>query len=67
MTEKNEKWFRYVPYHREKAFEAAGWIYSSPLPAPHCVYASLYEWPGPGDPIEPPPPEENIDKSKAEE
>lgn len=61
MTHKNEKYFRYVPYHREKAYEACGWEYSGPLGPPHCAYASLYEWTGNGEPVEPAPDNMKID------
>ena len=50
---KKETYYRYVPYHREKSYEAVGWQYSGPLGPPHAAYASLYEWVGEGAPVEP--------------
>lgn len=47
------KYYRYVPYHREKEYEALGWQFESPLGLPHACYASLYVWAGNGEPIEP--------------
>ena len=66
MTEKNEKWFRYVPFSREKAYEAIGWEFDSYLPLPHACYASLYIWRGEGEPVDPPLPEKKIDNTKKE-
>jgi len=48
-----EKFYRYVPFSREKAFEALGWEFESYLPLPHACYASLYIWRGEGDPVDP--------------
>lgn len=67
MTNKDEKWFRYVPYWREAAYEKAGWQFCSPLPPPHSCYSSLYEWPGPGEPVEPEPPEEKRNNQNGEQ
>ena len=49
----DEKFYRYVPYAKEKAYEAIGWEFESPLPLPHACYASLYVWRGEGPPIDP--------------
>jgi hypothetical protein len=48
-----EKFYRYVPYAKEKEYEKLGWEFESPLPLPHACYASLYVWRGEGDPVEP--------------
>ena len=53
MSGPSEKIYRYVPHHMSKKYEECGWEYSSPLGLPHACYASLYEWTGEGDPVEP--------------
>ena len=48
-----EKFYRYVPFSKEKDFEALGWEFESYLPLPHACYASLYVWRGEGEPVDP--------------
>lgn len=38
--------YRYVAHGLRDRFEAQGWVFAGELPAPHCFYAVLYEWPG---------------------
>lgn len=40
-----EQHFAYVPHHRQKEFEALGWVFDSDLGYPHAAYASYYKWP----------------------
>jgi len=48
-----EKFYRYVPFSKEKDFERLGWEFESYLPLPHACYASLYVWRGEGEPVDP--------------
>lgn len=47
------KYYAYVPHHRQKLFEDKGWVYDSDLDYPHAAYSSLYRWNGEGLPIMP--------------
>ena len=47
------KYFAYVPHHRQKLFEEKGWVYDSDLDYPHAAYSSLYRWAGDGHPVMP--------------
>lgn len=40
-----EQTFAYVPHHRQKEFEALGWVFDADLGYPHAAYASYYKWP----------------------
>ena len=40
-----EQHFAYVPHHRQKEFEALGWVFDADLGYPHAAYASYYKWP----------------------
>ena len=40
-----EQHFAYVPHHRQKEFEALGWVFDTDLGYPHAAYASYYKWP----------------------
>lgn len=42
--------YYYVPHHRQKEFEALGWVYDTDLGPPHAAYASLFVWHGEGEP-----------------
>ena len=42
MAEQN---FAYVPHHKQKEFEALGWVFDADLGYPHAAYASYYRWP----------------------
>lgn len=42
MTEHH---FAYVPHHRQKEYEALGWVFDADLGYPHAAYASYYKWP----------------------
>jgi hypothetical protein len=48
-----DKYFAYVPHHRQKLFEEKGWVYDSDLDYPHAAYSSLYRWAGEGPPVMP--------------
>lgn len=48
-----DKYFAYVPHHRQKLFEEKGWVYDSDLDYPHAAYSSLYRWGGEGAPVMP--------------
>ena len=55
MSETN---YAYVPHHKQKEFEALGWVFDADLGYPHAAYASYYRWPAelgevkyPGDSI----------------
>ena len=41
----SEQHFAYVPHHRQKEFEALGWVFDADLGYPHAAYASYYRWP----------------------
>ena len=41
----SETHFAYVPHHRQKQFEALGWVFDADLGYPHAAYASYYKWP----------------------
>ena len=47
------KYYRYVPHHQYKRWEAAGWVYDCDLGPPHAAYSSLYVWPHDSDPVIP--------------
>lgn len=41
----SETHFAYVPHHKQKQFEALGWVFDADLGYPHAAYASYYRWP----------------------
>ena len=41
----SETHFAYVPHHKQKQFEALGWVFDTDLGYPHAAYASYYRWP----------------------
>ena len=49
----SNKYYAYVPHHRQKLFEDKGWVYDSDLDYPHAAYSSLYFWAGEGLPVMP--------------
>jgi hypothetical protein len=52
-SESKEGIYKYVPHHRQRAYEDLGWVFASYLGYPHAAYASLYKWEGEGYPVEP--------------
>ena len=41
----SETHYAYVPHHKQKQFEALGWVFDTDLGYPHAAYASYYRWP----------------------
>jgi len=41
----SETHYAYVPHHKQKQFEALGWVFDADLGYPHAAYASYYRWP----------------------
>lgn len=50
-----DKFYAYVPHHRQRLFEEKGWVFEAYLDYPHAAYSSMYRWAGDGDPIMPDP------------
>lgn len=48
-----EEYYKYVPHHQQKKWEALGWSFHCDLGPPHAAYSSLYKWMGSGQPIVP--------------
>lgn len=62
-----DKIYKYVPHYQAKAYELAGWEYECELGLPHSVYASLYVWPLPGEPVIPEFPEVRVAKKSEDQ
>jgi hypothetical protein len=51
--EKDCIYYKYVPHHQQREWEAAGWVFDQDLGPPHAAYASLYRWGMDGEPVIP--------------